>query len=193
MSYFVSPSAFQRSTEKGCVTGRKSSFKIRLKINLHFIRHILIGLRYSGDVLFTNYYVPWTLTSLVECFSAKKSILMDSGKNPWGILMLHLVTEVSCHLHQWAQMSRGKLHMAKWAGRSQESALWRHRKSVLMKLVCSGHSKDTAPRTSMPTTGTQSLCLSYVGKTTNLQVFKCFLFWCGRTGVTGEAAISSSD
>lgn len=54
MSYFVSPSAFQGSTEKGCVTGRKSSFKIRLKINLHFIRHILIGLRYSGAVLFTN-------------------------------------------------------------------------------------------------------------------------------------------
>lgn len=42
--------------------------------------------------------------------------------------MLHLVTEVSSHLYQWAQMSRGKLHMAKWAGRSQESALWRHRK-----------------------------------------------------------------
>lgn len=73
MSNFVSPSAFQGSTEKGCVTGRKSSFKNRLKINLHFIRHILIRLRYSGGALFTNYYVPWTLTSLVECFSAKRA------------------------------------------------------------------------------------------------------------------------
>lgn len=72
MSYTVSPSAFQGSTKKGCVTGRKSSFKIRLKINLHFIRHILIGLRYSEGVLFTNYYVPWTQTFLVECFSARR-------------------------------------------------------------------------------------------------------------------------
>lgn len=56
--------------------------------------------------------------------------------------MLHLVTEVSSHLHQWAKMSRGKLHMAEWAGKSQASALWRHRKSLLMKFVCSCHSKD---------------------------------------------------
>lgn len=91
--------------------------------------------------------------------------------------MLHLVTEVSSHLHQWAQMSRAKLHMARWAGRSQKSSLWKHRKNVLLKFVCSGHSctKDLNAH-GWTLKAMLVLCRSeFQGKMTNLQVLKCFL------------------